>query len=448
MAQNKAPINRVTAEKRHYEINRVREKQRAVEAKRAQTERAEAARQNAERQRQIAEITKKQYQLSHKKSQNQKYSTNADIRTGTLKAGKIDTPLALVIFILVIFGLVMVFSASAPAANEQYSSPYYYVSRQAMFAAIGFVAMFFIARVDYRTYRLFAKGIAIFGFAVLFTVYIPGFGRVINGARRWVNLGFTTFQPSEISKIAIIIAFAWGLSKYPERIGKFWKGLVPYLLVVGAFACVLMLEPHLSGTIVIVLTAAVMLLLGGAKLWHFINIGVLAAPAVWYMIISEPYRLERLIAFTDPFKYKADEGFQVVQSLYAIGSGGIFGLGLGLSHQKQLYLPEPQNDFIFAIICEELGLFGALAVIALFSVLIWRGFRIAQKAPDIFSSLLAAGITTLIAVQMAINVAVVTSSVPVTGMALPFFSYGGTSLLILMCSMGILLNISRFNKGT
>ena len=210
----------------------------------------------------------------------------------------------------------------------------------------------------------------------------------------------------------------------------------------------LLKEPHLSATLVICAVGCVLLLVAGAKIRHFAFLGCLALPVLAFMIYKQPYQLERVITFLDPFADTSDAGFQIVNSLYAIGSGGIFGLGLGMSRQKFLYLPEPQNDFIFAIVCEELGLLGAALVLALFGFLIWKGYRIAQEAPDMFGTLLATGITSLIAIQVAVNVAVVTSSVPTTGMALPFFSYGGTSLLILLGCMGILLNISRQSINT
>lgn len=368
---------------------------------------------------------------------------NAGKRRITKTTGGLDKSLLLIILVLVVFGLVMVFSASAPAASYYKNNPYHYVIRQGIFALLGFASMFILSFVDYHLYGRLALPILIGSFLLLFTVYIPGLGVVSNGARRWIGYGVFSLQPSEVAKVGVIIYFAYSLSVIKDRIQQFWGGLVRYLVILGAFAIVLMLEPHFSGTVVIAGTAVIMLLIAGARMRHFALLSLPIIPAAAYMIWKEPYRLERVTTFLNPFADPSDAGFQIVQSLYAIGSGGIFGLGLGMSRQKFLYIPEPQNDFIFSIICEELGLLGAVAVLTLFAVLLWKGYRLAQDAPDLFGSLLAAGITSLIAIQVVINIAVVTSSVPVTGMALPFFSYGGTSLFILLSCMGILLNISR-----
>ncbi|MBO5908456.1 MAG: putative lipid II flippase FtsW [Clostridia bacterium] len=359
-----------------------------------------------------------------------------------------DSSLMLTVVILVVFGLIMVFSASAPAASAYQNTPYYYIIRQGIFAIMGIIAMFVLSYIDYHKYSKFAFLILVGSFVLLFSVYIPGLGVVRNNARRWINIGISTLQPSEVVKVAIIIYFSYSLSLIKDNIKKFKDGLLRYLVVLGLFAVVLLKEPHLSATLVICAVGCVLLLVAGARIRHFLVLVLMALPVLCIMIYKQPYQLERITTFLDPFADKSDAGFQVVNSLYAIGSGGIFGLGLGMSRQKFLYLPEPQNDFIFAIICEELGLLGAVLVLALFGFLIWKGYRIAQEAPDMYGTLLATGITSLIAIQVAVNVAVVTSSVPATGMALPFFSYGGTSLLILLGCMGILLNISRQTVST
>ncbi len=359
-----------------------------------------------------------------------------------------DTSLLLVIIILVVFGLIMVFSASAPAASAYQGNPYYYIVRQAIFAAMGIVAMLILSKIDYHMYSKFALVFLVGSFLLLFAVYIPGIGVVRNQARRWINIGISTLQPSEVVKVAVIVYFAYSLSIIKDKIKKFKGGLLRYLIILGLFSLVLLEEPHLSATLVICAVGCIMLIIAGAKISHFVFLGLAAVPVLVYMIYKQPYQLERITTFLNPFADTSDAGFQVVNSLYAIGSGGIFGLGLGMSRQKFLYLPEPQNDFIFAIVCEELGLMGAALVIVLFAILIWKGYRIAQEAPDMFGTLLASGITTLVAIQAAVNIAVVTGSLPATGMALPFFSYGGTSLLILLGCMGILLNISRQTVGT
>lgn len=363
------------------------------------------------------------------------------------RQGSFDSGLALVIVILVVFGLIMVYSASAPAASAYQGSPYYFIIRQAAYAIVGFAAMYILSKVDYHEYKRFMVMIFWANFLVLFMVYIPGLGRVINNARRWVYLGFISLQPSELVKAGVILYFSYSLSISKEKITDFWHGFMRYIIILGAIAVILYKEPHLSAMLVICAIGCILMLLAGAKVRHFMYIGSLALPLLAYKIYTSGYQLERITTFLDPFADKSGSGFQVVNSLYAIGSGGIFGLGLGMSRQKYLYLPEPQNDFIFAIVCEELGFLGAAIVIVLFGIFIWKGYKIAQKAPDMFGTLLAAGITSLVGIQAVVNIGVVTGWLPATGMALPFFSYGGTSLFILLCCMGILLNVSRQGFG-
>ena len=277
----------------------------------------------------------------------------------------------------------------------------------------------------------------------------------MDGAKRWVDLGFISFQPSEVAKIGLIIFFANLLTENKERIGEMWKGFFyPIVWLLPIIGILVIVQNHLSATILIVLIISVMMLMAGSRLKYFLTFGIAGAGTglgalFLYAKITKKglFRITRLITFTDPFKYIQDEGWQVVQSLYAIGSGGLFGVGLGNSTQKYLYIPEAHNDFVFSIIAEELGFLGCAFVIILFALFIWRGILIAMKAPDMFGSLIAVGITTMVGLQAIINIAVVTSSMPNTGMPLPFFSYGGTSLLILMASVGILLNISRASKS-
>ncbi len=378
-----------------------------------------------------------------KKASGINFSTLLNAFTGGAHTKTLDKTLLLIIIILVVFGLVMVFSASAPSASAYQNNPYHYIIRQGIFAVMGLAGMFFFANFDYHKLGKFAFPLLVFSAILLFAVYIPHVGIVRNNARRWINLGIATLQPSEVVKVSIILFFAYSLSHKKEKIRQFKSGLLPYVLILGFFAGVIAMEPHLSATLIIGMTAVVMLFIAGARLRHF---AAMAVPVVLIgigYIMKNPYQMQRIITFLDPFADPSDTGFQVVNSLYAIGSGGVFGLGLGQSRQKYLYLPEPQNDFIFAIVCEELGLIGAFAVLVLFGCLIWKGYRAAMEAPDMFGTLLATGITSLIGIQVLMNVAVVTSSMPATGVALPFFSYGGTSLLILLCSMGILLNVSR-----
>ena len=359
----------------------------------------------------------------------------------------IDFYLFITVLSLLAFGLLMVLSASSESARYAgftNGDAYYFFKRQSMWAGISLVSMLFFSAFDYHNFgKLSVWGLGISGLLLTAVLIV---GREISGGKRWIYIGPINFQPSEIAKIAIIIFFAYSLSQNPKILDKFWSGLVPYLGILGVVALLLMLEPHLSATVVIVLVGVIMLYVAGAKTGHLLAIALPALGAGLALIFSAEYRLSRVIAFMNPFDYKMDEGWQVIQSLYAIGSGKLFGLGFGNSRQKFLYIPEPHNDFIFSILCEELGLVGALLAIFLFAFLIIRGIMIAIKAKDSFGSLVAIGITAMIGIQVVINIAVVTSTMPVTGMPLPFFSYGGTALLMVMSCMGVMLNISKQTK--
>lgn len=352
------------------------------------------------------------------------------------------------VLVLLGIGTVMVFSASSYYALLYKNNKFHFFTRQLIWSALGVIGMLFFSKVDYR--RIAASSPALLGISIvlLILVRIPGIGSKVNGAYRWFNFGIMSFQPSELTKIALILFLAFSLSKNAEKLKHFFTGLLPYLLVVGIIDGLLYLEPHMSAIILITAVAVIILFLAGAKITHFLFLAVPVIALGLKIVMSSPYRLERLLSFRDPFQYSQGSGFQVVNSLYAIASGSLFGRGLGKSLQKYLYLPEPHNDFIFSILAEELGFVGALTVVILFLLFIWRGMRVAMNAPDMLGSLIAGGITTLIALQTIINIAVVTSTVPATGMPLPFFSAGGSSLLFLMSSVGILLNISKGSQTT
>ena len=336
----------------------------------------------------------------------------------------------------------MVLSASSPTALAESGNSYTYFLRQGIFAVLGIIAMVVISKIDYRIYKHFYVIAYITSIVLLALVLV--IGKETNGAVRWIYIGGLSFQPSEFVKLFMIVFYATILTKDREELPKFWKGFIKHVLFLGPIAILLLLEPHMSATMVIAGICLVMMVLAGCKFTHLFMSGVIVGvPALILLVSKAAYRLKRVTTFLDPWQDKLGDGWQVIQSLYAIGSGGLFGLGLGQSKQKYLYLPEPQNDFIFSVLAEELGFVGCLFVIVLFAILIWRGILVAMKAPDMFGSLLAIGITALIGIQTIINIAVVTSSMPATGMPLPFFSYGGTALFILLCEMGILLNISR-----
>ena len=355
----------------------------------------------------------------------------------------IDFMLVITIFLLLSIGLVMVLSASSPSALAESGNSYAYFSKQLIFAILGIIAMLFISKIDYRFYQKFYKHAWWLALILLALVLIAG--KTVNGAKRWIYITDTlSFQPSEMVKILMRIFYAGILVKNRDELHLYGKGIVKHMCMLAPIIGLLLMQPHFSASIVIIGICCIMMIMAGCKFWQFVATGGIAGiPAMIFLIIKEPYRLQRVVTFLDPWKDATGDGWQVIQSLYAIGSGGLFGVGLGESKQKFLYIPEPHNDFIFSILGEELGFIGCAAVLILFAIFIWRGVLIAMKAPDMFGSLMAIGITALVAIQVVINVAVVTSSMPATGMPLPFFSYGGTALFILLCEMGILLNISR-----
>ena len=349
-----------------------------------------------------------------------------------------------IVIILLAYGIIMLFSAGSAKAYSDYGDVLHFVKSQLLGIGIGAVGMYLASKVDYHIYSGKIAELLYGGCAVLLVLVVAGLGTTVNGATRWLF----GFQPSEIAKIAIIILFSYKLSQPSgqKNLKSFKKGFLPYLLLLGIYVILLALEPHFSCIILIGLTAMLLLFVAGASLKYFIEIAVPAVIGIVVLIMIEPYRMARVMTFFDPFADMQGSGWQIAQSLYAIGSGGIFGVGLGQSRQKFLSLPEPHNDFIFSVLSEELGLIGATLLIILFILLLVRGIKIAAKAPDMFGMLLVVGIVGIVTLQALINIAVVTASIPVTGMPLPFFSYGSTALSITMTEMGIVLNVSRQSK--
>ena len=361
----------------------------------------------------------------------------------------VDYSLLITILLLLALGLIMVLSASSPTAISEGKSSYAYFIRQALFAALGLFAMVVISKIDYRIYKKFYILGYILSIALLAAVLV--IGKETNGAKRWIYVTSSlSFQPSEFVKLFIIIFYATILTNDREELTKFWRGWIKHLAFLIPIIGLLVIEPHLSASIVIIGICVIMMVLAGCKLLQIVIPGVVIGIPTFILAIWKikkfAHAMTRIMTFINPWEDKLGDGWQVIQSLYAIGSGGLFGLGLGQSKQKYLYLPEPQNDFLFSVLADDIGFVGCAFVIILFAILIWRGILTAMKAPDLFGSLLAVGITALVGIQAIINIAVVTSSVPNTGMPLPFFSYGGTSLVILLCAVGILLNISRQSK--
>ena len=366
-----------------------------------------------------------------------------------LAAGRMDLPFLLLTLLLTIMGLVMLFSASFPSANYESGDPAYYLKRQGLFALLGLAAMLAMARIDYHRLRGMTKILMYVSVFLLALVLVPGVGITQNGATRWLGkAGVLTFQPSEIAKLAIIVYFADSISKKKNLMENFKYGVRPYILILGFFAGLMLLEPHLSGTILIVGTGIVLMIVGGLdKRWIIGGVSGVAAVGLIYVKLVEAgiisYGADRIRMWEDPWIDALDEGYQMCQSLIAIGSGGLTGVGLGKGRQKFLYLPEEHNDFIFAVVCEELGLIGATLVMLVFALLILRGFWVALQARDRFGALLVVGVMTQISLQTFLNIAVVSGLVPATGISLPFFSYGGTALALQLFEMGIVLSVSR-----
>jgi cell division protein FtsW len=350
------------------------------------------------------------------------------------------------VLILLSIGIIMVLSASMPTAYNLTNDVYSIFKKQILLALVGLIAMFTAANFDYRKLARLSPLLLIASIALLVLVLIPGIGQEIKNTWRWIDLKLFRFQPSELAKFSIILFFSYSLSQKKASMDSFIKGFLPYIFLLGIFAELLRREPHYSCLIIVLMVASIVLFCGGAKIWHFLIVGIPGIAVITVLIIFEEYARARVLSFLDPWKDLQGDGWQAVQSLYAIGSGGIFGRGLGKSLQKFLYIPEPHNDFIFSVLAEELGFIGALTVMMLFLVFLWRGIMVAVNAPDRFGSLLAVGITSLIGVQSLLNIAVVTSSVPPTGVSLPFFSAGGTSLVLFMTEVGILLNISKYSS--
>ena len=359
-----------------------------------------------------------------------------------------DLPFLILVLILVGFGLIMLCSASYAVGLYRRQDAYAYIRPQLLYAALGLCAMYAASRVDYHIYHKLAWPLLGLSLVLLVVVlFMPEY----NGCKRWIVIpGVGTLQPSEIAKFAVVLTFSHIIALNHDRMEQFWVGVAPFALVLGVVAVLMLLEPHLSGTVLILGIGAVLMFVGGTGLRWFLLAGAGGAAAVGGAVVLlpdlVPYAQDRLASWLDPFADPLGDGHQTIQSLYAIGSGGATGLGLGNSRQKHLYVPEPQNDFIFSILCEELGFVGACLVVLLFVLLLLRGLTIAVHAPDKFGALLVVGFTVQVTLQAALNMAVVTNTIPNTGISLPFFSSGGTSLMMLLGEMGIVLSVSR--QGT
>ncbi|GAB6137100.1 stage V sporulation protein E [Halanaerobaculum tunisiense] len=350
--------------------------------------------------------------------------------------------LAVIIFLLGI-SVTMVFSATSISAYAQFGDSFHFLKRQLTWLLLGILVMMLVSNIDYHRYLNWAY--YLLAISIVGLVLVLFIGPEINGSRRWINIGVRV-QPSELVKLTMIIFVARYIHLAGSQIKEFWRGLIPVLGILVFVFGLILLEPDLGTAGTIALTVVIMLLSAGARLLHLGGLFASGLPALVYVLMVEPYRRKRIFAFLNPWQDPKGTGFHIIQSLYALGSGGLFGVGLGRSRQKFFYLPEPGTDFIFAVLGEELGFVGSLIVLFLYFLLALRGMQIALKAPDLFGAMLAVGITSWIVLQAIINIGVVTGSMPVTGITLPFISYGGTSLVVMSASIGILLNISRFCK--
>lgn len=351
-----------------------------------------------------------------------------------------DYVLFIAVMVLVVIGLIFVYSASFYTAEKNTGNKYYYLFKQVFGCVVGLFAMFFARRIPQKLLKRAALPVALVAIVLLAVVLIPGIGVENYGARRWIGVGSFTFQPSEIAKFALVLFTAWHVSRERTDVRKI-MGLLPIILVGGCYCVLIIVEPNMSITVCVGVVMLILLFISGAKIKHFLLILAPVIAAVPVLIFAEPYRVKRLLAFLDPWASPKDEGYQLIQSLYALGSGGWFGVGLFNSRQKYSFLPFAESDFVFSVIGEETGFLGCIAVMGLFIVIILHGIKIAVNTTDIFDTILAGGITAVIGIQAAINFAVVTGLIPPTGLPLPFVSFGGTSLVVFLAAVGLLQGV-------
>jgi cell division protein FtsW len=364
---------------------------------------------------------------------------------GIPQKDRYDRPLLAVILMLIMVSVVMVYSSSSVVALTTYDDTAYFMKRQIMWAAVGLALMAITMRTDHRVLsnQRVVIALIVISLLLLAATLVPGVGKMVNGSRRWLRLGTASFQPAELAKFALVVYMSYYIAKKGERLRDFTNGLAPAYVVTGVFFGVAMLQPDFGSAVTLAVTACILLFAGGANILHLGATAAAALPFLYFAVAHSAYRARRIFAFLDPWADARGAGHQIIQSFLAFGSGGVFGRGLGEGRQKLLFLPERHSDFIYAVIGEELGLIGAIVVLTLFLVILWRGVRIARLSSDPFSRMLALGITLLVCFQGMINMAVVTGLLPTKGIALPLVSYGGSSLVVTLASLGVLLNISR-----
>ena len=359
---------------------------------------------------------------------------------------KVDYTLLISVLVISIFGSIMIYSSSYIWAEYKYNDAFKFVKNQLLFLIVGIILMIIVSKINYKIYYKKSNILLISCVILLILVLIPGIGTVRNGSRSWFGIGSFGIQPSEFTKLGLIIFISKYLSKGDKVVKDIKKGVLPILGLLIFIFGLIMLQPDFGTGSIIVVTSIVLLFIGGVDFKFFLKIGAIGVVGVVGLILAAPYRLSRILSFLDPWSDPLGSGFQIIQSLYAIGPGGLFGYGLGNSRQKHFFLPEPQTDFIFSIISEELGFFGCLFVVVMFFIICYTGFKISRKSDDVFAKYVSFGIIFQISFQACMNLMVVTGLIPVTGVTLPFLSYGGSSLLITLIEIGIVLNISRYKN--
>jgi len=365
-----------------------------------------------------------------------------------MKRERFDMILLLMAVILTCFGVVMVYSASSVMAAKKFHDGFYYLKRQSLFALIGFTGMAIAMHVDYHVYRRFAVPLFFGCFFLLLLVFMPGIGGTAKGAARWIRLPGFNFQPSELAKVSLILYMAYSLEKRQDKLRDFMAGFFPYLLILGVFIAVLLAQHDMGAAMTMLVVAIVMLFAAGTKVQYILGMMLVAAPGIALLVLTKAYRMRRIVAFLDPWQDPTDAGFQIIQSWLALGNGGIFGQGLGEGKAKLFYLPEAHTDFILSVCGEELGFVGVVVIASLFLLLVQRAIQVAVSAEDTFGRFLAFGIAVLLGLEAFVNMAVVTGMCPTKGIALPFLSYGGSSLIITLGAVGVLLNVSSRMRGT
>jgi cell division protein FtsW len=356
-----------------------------------------------------------------------------------------DLGLLFPVLLLVGMGIVMVYSASSALALKKFGSDYFFLKKQAAFSLIGIVMLVVFSYIPFRLYRTLAYPALAVAIAMLVAVAFSEWGVAAGGSARWLQLGPLRFQPSELARLALVTYLAYSMSKKDERLRDFYVGFLPHLIVLSVLASLLLLQPDFGSAVVLAALTWIMLFVGGCRITHLLSVIVALAPIAWLFMHQADYRVRRLMSFLDPWQYPTAEGYQIIHSLMAFGTGGVTGAGLGKGYQKLFYLPEPHTDFIFSVVGEELGLIGVMIVILLYGIILTRGIRIARNTPDRFGSFMAMGITVTIGLQVCINMGVALGLLPTKGLTLPFLSYGGTNLLTNMAAVGILMNIGARN---